>query len=62
MHVKRIKTIQIAFWVAMGLLTAAALAFVLRIQPGAATRVLAAMGRVPAGRWWVIAGGWRPST
>jgi uncharacterized protein (TIRG00374 family) len=54
-QIKRIKTIQIAFWVAMGLLTAAALTAVLRIQPGAPTRVLAAMGRIPIGRWWAIA-------
>jgi len=54
---KRIKTIQIAFWVVMGALTAAALAAVVRLDPAVVGRVLAAMGRIPPARWAVIAAG-----
>ena len=55
MRVNRIRTIQIAFWVVMGALTAAALAAVVRLDPGVVGRVLAAMGRIPPGRWAAIA-------
>ena len=57
MRVNRIKTIQIAFWVVMGVLTAAALAVIVRLEPGAIGRVLAAMGRIPPARWAAIAAG-----
>jgi uncharacterized membrane protein YbhN (UPF0104 family) len=54
---RRIKTLQVLFWVVMGALTAGALGFLIHLQPGAVARVAAATRRIPAWRWSAIAAG-----
>jgi uncharacterized membrane protein YbhN (UPF0104 family) len=51
----RIKTLQLIFWALMGALTIGTLAFVVRLQPGAIGRVVAATRLIPPGRWLTIA-------